>query len=104
MISIAIITTIVILTTLIVVFLVEFSAIVPILKSKKKMTFVDTYALINSGFIILAFAAIHKYLFTAEIFTYSLVIIMANILCFAFYQLLRIFQAKVEQDSEREKR
>ncbi|MCK4736616.1 MAG: hypothetical protein KAT65_29450 [Methanophagales archaeon] len=101
MMSIAIITTVVILTTLIVVFLVEFSVIVPVLKNKK-ITFVDAYALTNSGLLILVFVAIHKYLFTSEIFTYSWLLLMANILCFAFYQLLRVFQAKVEYDFERE--
>ena len=85
---------------LFVLFTLEFSRIVWVLKSKK-ITVLDGYAIGNSTCLLLIYASIHDALFTAEMLTYCWIYLIAVMACYGFYQFLRLLEAKIESDYKR---
>jgi uncharacterized membrane protein len=80
-------------------FILEFVKIVEIIR-KRKRRFLDTYAVLNSGLLLLIFASIHEYLFTEEIFEHGWWVLQAIIACAAVYEILKILEAKRIRDDK----
>ena len=78
-------------------FVLEFIKIVEVIRNRAR-TFLDSYAVLNSGLLLLIFASIHEYLFTDEIFENGWFLLQAIIACAVIYQLLKILEAKRVRD------
>lgn len=85
---------------LLLLFILEFIKIVEVIRNKAR-TFLDSYAVLNSGLLLLIFASIHEYLFTDEIFENGWYLLQAIIACAVVYQLLKILEAKRARDYEK---
>ena len=95
-----IIITIAVTILLLLLFILEFIKIVEVIRNKAR-TFLDTYAVLNSGFLLLIFASIHEYLFTDELFENCWYLLQAIIACAVIYQLLKFLDTKRARDSEK---
>ena len=78
-------------------FIVEFSVIIVVLK-RKEITPLERYALANSAGLLLIYASIHKYLFTDELLSDCWVYLIAVMACYGFYYFLTLLKAKIESD------
>lgn len=78
-------------------FIVEFSGIISVLK-RKEITTLERYALANSSALLLIYASIHKSLFTDELLSDCWVYLIAIMACYGFYYFLTLLKAKIESD------
>lgn len=95
-----IIISIAVIILLLLLFILEFLKIVEVIKNKAR-TPLDSYAVLNSGFLLLIFSSIHEYLFTDELFENCWYLLLAIIACYAVYQVLKLLDTKRACDYEK---